>query len=105
MKVTKSYLKQVIKEELRRLTETETFNFSRVEQIKSFIESKPEYEKDIVPFLNSQHEDLEDHIISFLKTNPSATGEDALQMLLNHAKGHSTHMRRMSVAGKITRPR
>jgi hypothetical protein len=103
MKITKSYLKQVIKEELRRLTEE--IDFSRVEQIKSFIESKPVFETDIVPFLRSQDESLEDHIISFLKTNPSATGEDALQMLLNHAKGHSTHMRRMSVAGKITRPR
>ena len=103
MKITKSYLKQVIKEELRRLTET--FNSSRVEQIKSYIESKPEYEKDIVPFLNNQEDSLEDHIISFLKKNPSGTDDQALQMLLNHAKGHSTHMRRMSVAGKITRPR
>lgn len=103
MKITKSYLKQVIKEELRRLTEE--IDFSRVEQIKSFIESKPAFETDIVPFLNSQKDSLEDHIISFLKKNPSGTDDQALQMLLNHAKGHSTHMRRMSVAGKITRPR
>jgi hypothetical protein len=103
VKITKSYLKQVIKEELKRLTEA--IDFSRVEQIKSFIESQPAFDTDILPFLRSQNDTLDDHIISFLKKNPSATKEDVLEMLLNHAQEGKTHMARMRVAGHIVRPK